>query len=37
VENWTLALSTQQTLRKAGLLPKNCWIENVRTDFCPPI
>jgi hypothetical protein len=37
VENWTLALSPQQTLRKAGLLPKNCWIENVRTDFCPPI
>jgi DDE superfamily endonuclease len=33
-ETWVLALSPQQTLRKAGLLSKNCWLKNVRTNFC---
>jgi hypothetical protein len=33
-EAWTLALSDQQALRKAGLLSKNCWLKNVRTNFC---
>ena len=35
-EAWILGLSVQQTLRKAGLLSKNCWLKNVRTNFCPP-
>jgi DDE superfamily endonuclease len=35
-EAWTLALSPQQSLRKAGLLSKGCWLKNVRTNFCPP-
>jgi hypothetical protein len=35
-EAWILALSPQQTLRKAGLLSKDCWLKNVRTNFCPP-
>jgi hypothetical protein len=35
-ERWTLALSPQQALRKAGLLSKNCWLKSVRMDFCPP-
>jgi hypothetical protein len=34
-ETWTLALSPQQTLRKAGLFSKNCWLKNVRTNFFP--
>ena len=34
-ETWTRALSAQQTLRKAGLLSKKCWLKNVRTNFCP--
>jgi hypothetical protein len=34
-EAWVLALSPQQTLRKAGLLSKNCWLKHVRTNFCP--
>jgi hypothetical protein len=34
-ENWILALSPQQTLCKAGLLSKNCWLKNVRTKFRP--
>jgi hypothetical protein len=34
-EAWTLALSPQQTLRKAGLLSKDCWLKHVRTNFCP--
>jgi hypothetical protein len=34
-ETWTLALSRQQTLRKAGLLSKNCWLKDVRTKFFP--
>lgn len=34
-ENWILALSPQQTLSKAGLLSKNCWLKNVRTKFRP--
>jgi hypothetical protein len=34
-ETWTLALSPQQTLRKAGLFSKNCWPKNVRTNFFP--
>jgi DDE superfamily endonuclease len=33
-EAWTLALSPQQSLRKAGLLSKGCWLKNVRTNFC---
>jgi transposase len=33
-ETWTLALSPQETLRKAGLLSKDCWLKNVRTNFC---
>src|SRR3954471_22409902 len=33
-ETWVLALSPQQTLRKAGLLSKNCWLKHVRTNFC---
>jgi transposase len=33
-EAWVLALSDQQALRKAGLLSKNCWLKNVRTNFC---
>ena len=35
-EAWVLALSAQDTLRKAGLLSKNCWLKSVRTNFCPP-
>ena len=35
-EAWVLALTDQQALRKAGLLSKNCWLKNVRTDFCTP-
>ena len=35
-EAWVLALSAQDTLRKAGLLSKNCWLKNVRTNFCSP-
>ena len=35
-EAWVLNLSTQQTLRKAGLLSKDCWLKTVRTNFCPP-
>ena len=35
-EAWVLALSVQETLRKAGLLSKNCWLKNVRTNFCLP-
>jgi hypothetical protein len=35
-EAWTLALSPQQSLRKAGWLSKGCWLKNVRTNFCPP-
>ena len=35
-EAWLLALSAQATLRKAGLLSKNCWLKTVRTNFCPP-
>jgi DDE superfamily endonuclease len=35
-EPWTLALSPQQTLRKAGLLSKNCWLKHVRTNFWLP-
>jgi transposase len=35
-EAWVLDLSTQQTLRKAGLLSKDCWLKTVRTNFCPP-
>ena len=34
-EAWVLALSPQQTLRKAGLLSKNCRLKHVRTNFCP--
>jgi transposase len=34
-ETWILALSPQQTLRKAGLFSKNCWLKNVRTNFLP--
>jgi hypothetical protein len=34
-ETWTLALTPQQTLRKAGLFSKNCWLKNVRTNFFP--
>jgi DDE superfamily endonuclease len=34
-ESWIFALSPQQTLRKAGLLSKNCWLQNVRTKFLP--
>jgi hypothetical protein len=34
-EAWVLALTNQQALRKAGLLSKNCWLKNVRTNFCP--
>ena len=34
-ETWLLALSAQQTLRKAGLLSKNCWLKHVRTNFLP--
>ena len=34
-ETWTLGLSAQQTLRKAGLLSEDCWLKNVRTNFCP--
>jgi transposase len=33
-EAWLLALSDQQALRKSGLLSKNCWLKNVRTNFC---
>jgi transposase len=35
-EAWVLALSIQQTLRKAGLLSKNCWLKHVRTNFWLP-
>jgi transposase len=34
-EAWMLALSDKQTLEKAGLLSKNCWLKNVRTNFRP--
>ena len=34
-EAWVLGLSTEDTLRKAGLLSKNCWLKTVRTNFCP--
>jgi transposase len=33
-EAWILALSDEQALRKSGLLSKNCWLKNVRTNFC---
>ena len=35
-EEWVLALSTQETLRKAGLLSKDCWLKTVRTNFWLP-
>ena len=35
-ETWVLDLSTYETLCKAGLLSKNCWLKSVRTNFCPP-
>lgn len=35
-EAWVFGLSAQDALRKAGLLSKNCWLKNVRTNFCPP-
>jgi hypothetical protein len=34
-ETWILALTPPQTLRKAGLFSKNCWLKNVRTNFLP--
>lgn len=34
-EAWVLDLSDDNTLRKAGLLSKNCWLKTVRTHFCP--
>ena len=35
-EAWVLGLSAADTLRKAGLLSKNCWLKTVRTNFRPP-
>ena len=35
-EAWVLGLSADDTLRKAGLFSKHCWLKNVRTNFCPP-
>ena len=32
---WVLDLSADDTLRKAGLLSKNCWLKKVRTNLCP--
>jgi DDE superfamily endonuclease len=34
-QTWILALTPEQTLRKAGLLSKNCWLKRVRTNFFP--
>ena len=34
-QNWILALTPEQTLRKAGLLSENCWLKRVRTNFFP--
>ena len=34
-EAWVLDLSAHETLCKAGLLSKNCWLKTVRMNFCP--
>jgi hypothetical protein len=33
-EGWVRSLSPTETLRKAGLLTKNCWLKNVRKTIC---
>jgi transposase len=35
-EAWVRALTPTQTLRKAGLLAKNCWLKEVRKTLWPP-
>ena len=35
-ENWVRTLSPLQTLRKAGLLSKHCWLKRVRKLLWPP-
>jgi transposase len=35
-ENWVRALSPLQTLRKAGLLSKHCWLKKMRKLLWPP-
>ena len=35
-EAWVLNLSAHETLRKSGLLSKDCWLKNVRTNFWLP-
>jgi transposase len=35
-ENWVRTLSPLQTLRKAGLLSKHCWLKQVRKTLWPP-
>ena len=33
-EEWVRSLSAKQTLRRAGLLSKNCWLKQVRKTIC---
>ena len=35
-EHWVRALTPQQTLRKAGILSKSCWLNDVRKLLWPP-
>ena len=35
-ENWVRTLSPLQTLRRAGLLSKHCWLKEVRKTLWPP-
>ena len=35
-ESWGQALTPTQTLRKAGLLSKHCWLGKVRKTLCSP-
>ena len=35
-QGWMHALTTTQTLRKAGLLSKHCWLKQLRKTLCSP-
>ena len=35
-QGWRHALTTTQTLRKAGLLSKHCWLKQLRKTLCSP-
>jgi hypothetical protein len=35
-EHWVVGLSPQEARRKAGILSKNCWLEDFSKNFCRP-